>query len=155
MSQPRRSAPTTIPDLALLQREIGELIERLSVLERTDAPATGDWCPSTDVYESRGNVMVVMEVPGLAPEALKVVVKDRCLFVSAERRERRPPGGQTAFLCVERPQGRFTRKIPLDMAVDLAKAEACLSAGLLMISVPRVKDRRGREIAIVVRRAEE
>jgi HSP20 family molecular chaperone IbpA len=75
--------------------------------------------------------------------------------VSGERRERRPTGGQAAFLCVERPQGRFTRKIPLDVAVDLAKAEAQLAGGLLTISVPRVKDRRGREILITVRRPEE
>jgi HSP20 family protein len=155
MALPRRTAPATLPDLALLQREISELIERLSVLERTDASATGDWCPSTDVYESGGNVLVVLVVPGLAPDSLTVVVKDRCLFVSAERRERRPAGGQAAFLCVERPQGRFTRKIPLDMAVDLANAEARLARGLLTISVPRVKDRRGRELVIAVRRAEE
>jgi HSP20 family protein len=154
MALPRRPTPTTIPDLGLLQREIGELIERLSVLERSEPPASGDWCPSTDVYETRGSVFVVVEVPGLAPDALKVVVKDRSLHVSGERRERRP-SGPAAFLCVERPQGRFTRKIPLDVAVDLAKAEASLAGGLLTISVPRVKDRRGREIPIPVRRAEE
>jgi HSP20 family molecular chaperone IbpA len=51
---------------------------------------------------------------------------------------------------MERPQGRFTRAIDLDLAVDLAGAEAKLRDGLLVIAIPRLKDRRGRETVIPV-----
>jgi HSP20 family molecular chaperone IbpA len=92
---------------------------------------------------------VVLEVPGLGADALRVVCRERELVVTGERRERRPPG-IAGFLCMERPLGRFTRSIPLDVAVDLKLAEARLASGLLTITLPRLKDRRGRETVIPI-----
>jgi HSP20 family molecular chaperone IbpA len=42
------------------------------------------------------------------------------------------------------------RVIDLDLAVDLGGAEAKLRDGLLVIAIPRLKDRRGRETVIPV-----
>ena len=154
MSMTRRPSRPPFTELALLHREINELFERLSVIDREE-PSAGEWCPSADVYECRGSVTVVVEVPGLTPDSLKVAVRDRAIVISGERRERRPGAGAPAFLCVERPQGRFVRKIPLDMAVDLNLAEARLAGGVLTITVPRLKDRRGRETVIPIRRESE
>ena len=55
---------------------------------------------------------------------------------------------------VERPQGRFTRIIHIDVAVDIQLAESHLAGGVLTVTIPRVKDRRGREIIIPVQREE-
>jgi HSP20 family protein len=107
------------------------------------------------VYECKGTIHVVAEVPGLPAEALKVVCRDHTLEISGERRERRPAGGIAAFLCMERPHGRFVRRLPLDAAVDLRSAEARLEGGLLTITLPRLKDRRGRETVIPVEREPE
>ena len=142
-----RAEPT---DLAALQQELNQLFERLSEFDRADQPAEGEWIPSVDIYECRGSLMVVMEVPGLPPENLRVAHSDGRLIISGERRDRKPQG--VAFLCVERPQGRFTRSILLDEAVDIRQAEAQVEGGLLTITIPRVKDRRGTETVIPVRR---
>lgn len=148
----RKPSRTPLSELTLLQREINQLFERLAEFERPEGPAAGEWCPSVDVFESRGRITVVIEVPGLGPESLKVTCKDHCLVIGGERRERRPAGGIAAFLCMERPHGRFTRQIPLDAPVDIQEAEARLEGGLLAITIPRLKDRRGREAVIPVRR---
>jgi HSP20 family protein len=140
-----------LSELALLQREINQMFERLAEFDRGEAPSAGEWCPSVDVFECRGALMVVAEVPGLTPETLRVVCGDHRLVISGERRERRT-AGDAAFLCVERPQGRFLRTIPLDAAVDLRQAEARLVNGLLTISLPHLKDRRGRQTVIQVQR---
>ena len=145
--RPPRAEPT---DLAALQQELNQLFERLSEFDRADHPPEGEWIPSVDIYECRGSLLVVVEVPGLPPEALRVAHVDGRLIISGERRDRKPPGG--AFLCMERPQGRFTRAILLDEAVDIRQAEAQVEGGLLTITIPRVKDRRGTETVIPVRR---
>jgi len=150
MAVNRKLPPTSLTALSLLQREIGQLFERLSEIDRSDRAGSVEWSPSVDVYESRGRLMVVVEVPGLTPESLRVVVRDRDLVIVGERKERRPGSGIAAFHCLERPQGGFERVIPLDVAVDLAHAEASLSGGLLIVSLPRLKDRRGRETVISV-----
>jgi HSP20 family molecular chaperone IbpA len=58
-------------------------------------------------------------------------------------------------LCMERPQGRFSRRIPLDLALDVQAAEAILGCGVLTVSIPRLKERRGRETVVTVRRETE
>ena len=150
MSTMRRAPRPSLTEIALLQREMNQLFERLSELDTTSQPTAGEWCPSVDVYECGGTVMVVVEVPGLPPETLKVAFRDRQLVVSGERRDRRPAAGTAAFLCMERPGGRFTRTIPLDLALDVHRAEARLAGGLLTVLIPRLKDRRGRERVVQV-----
>jgi HSP20 family protein len=141
--------------MSLLQREINQLFERLAEIDRSDGGMAGEWSPGVDVYESRGRLVVVVEVPGLPPEAVRVVVRERDLVITGERRDRRPTGGIAGFLCMERPTGRFERTIPLDVAVDVKQAEARLAGGLLTVTLPRLKDRRGRETVIPIERGEE
>jgi HSP20 family protein len=150
----RKALRTSLSELALLQREVNQLFERLHEAERVERPESAAWLPSADVYECGGSLKIVMEVPGLAPESLRVACKDHDLVISGERRERRPAAGTAAFVCMERHQGRFKRAIPIDIAVDLQKAEARLSGGLLIVTLPRLKDRRGRETVIPLRREE-
>jgi HSP20 family protein len=135
--------------LTLLQREVNQIFERLAGLEPPSAELSSEWCPSIDVFERAGKLVVVAEVAGLGPDTLRVVCRERELIISGERRERRP-SGIAAFLCMERPLGRFTRSVPLDVAVDLKQAEARLASGLLTITLPRLKDRRGRETVIPI-----
>jgi HSP20 family molecular chaperone IbpA len=55
---------------------------------------------------------------------------------------------------MERGQGRFRRAIPIDIPVDVAGAEAQLSGGLLTVTLPRLKERRGQDTEIPVKREE-
>jgi HSP20 family protein len=154
MALPRKAPRTPLSELALLQREVNQLFERLAEAERAERPVgAAGWQPSVDVYEVAGSLVVVLEAPGLPHDALRIGCRDQSLVVSGERRERRP-GGSAAFLCMERPQGRFRRVIPLDIAVDLREARATLHNGLLTINLPRVKERRGREVVIPIERKE-
>jgi HSP20 family protein len=140
--------PATV-DLLLLQQEVNRLFERLSGLSRTERAVSGEWVPSVDVYECEGCVRVVVEVPGLQPESIRVTYREGELTVAGERRERRPQG-VTSFLCMERPHGRFSRTIALDAPLDVRQAEARLAGGVLTVLMPRLKDRRGRESVIEV-----
>jgi HSP20 family protein len=137
--------------LASLQREIDQLFARLAHLDRGEQPVAGEWSPATDVFECRGEIVVMVEVPGLNPESVRVAYKNHRLVVTGERRERKPAAGSTVFLCMERPQGRFVRSIPLDQAVDIPNAHAQLAGGVLTIIIPRLKDRRGRETLIPIK----
>jgi HSP20 family protein len=155
MSLPKKlPARAPLTELVILQREVNQLFERLAELDRADQPAAGEWLPSIDIYECRGALNVVAEVPGLHTDSLRVAFRDGYLVISGERRERKATPG-AAFLCLERPQGRFRRTVPVDIPVDVPKSEAHLSGGLLTVVLPRVKDRRGRETLIPIRREDE
>jgi HSP20 family protein len=146
----KRAPRAAITDLAFLQREIDQLVGRLAQHDRGESLSAGEWLPSSDVFESRGNLVITVEVPGLTPDSLKITYRNHRVVIAGERHERKPPAGEGAFLCMERPQGRFVRTIALDQALDVQKAEARLEAGVLTITIPRLKDRRGRETVIPI-----
>jgi HSP20 family protein len=147
----RRATRPPIPALALLQQEMAELVHRLSALERADRLPGSEWSPAVDVFEAREKLVVVIEVPGLAPESLRVVFRERELVLAGERRARRTGPGCT-FLCLERPHGRFERAIPVELPVDVARARASLAGGLLTVTLPRLRERRGRETVVPIER---
>jgi HSP20 family protein len=147
----RRLARPPVSALALLQQEVNDLFQRLSILDRSDRLPATEWSPAVDVFESRDRLVVVIEVPGLSPESLRVVYRERELVLAGERRARRTGAGST-FLCLERPHGRFERAIPLDVPVDVAGARATLAGGVLTVTLPRLRERRGRETAVPIER---
>ena len=132
-------------------QELERLFARLGLPNDGSSAIVEGWTPCVDIFEVDGALTVVMEVPGLSPESLQVTWNNGRLKVSGERRERRPAGA-VAFLCMERPHGRFTRTVALDVPVDVRRAQARLAGGLLTIVLPRLDDRRGRETVIQVER---
>jgi len=145
----RRSGRPPASALALLQQEVNELFQRLTLLDRSEHLPGSEWCPPVDVYETRGRLVVVVEVPGLPPESLKVAFRDHSLVLAGARRTRRPGSG-VSFQCLERPDGRFERVLPLEIPVDVARAQARLEGGLLTVTLPRLSERRGRETIIPI-----
>lgn len=137
--------------LALLQQEVNQLFHRLTLLDRSEHLPGSEWCPPVDVYETRGQLVVIVEVAGLPAESLKVAFRDHSLVVAGERRTRRT-GARVSFQCLERASGRFERVLPLDMPVDIARATATLEGGLLTVTLPRLRERRGRETVIPIER---
>jgi HSP20 family molecular chaperone IbpA len=148
-----RPAKPPLATLSLLRREINQMLARLGELDSSRTRLPGEWSPDVDVYESHGRIVVVVEVPGLPPESLRVAWREGELVVSGERRPRR--AAASGFLCMERPTGRFARGIPLDAPVNLNEAQARLSRGLLVITLPRVSERRRRETQIPIERDQE
>jgi HSP20 family protein len=147
----RRSARPPVSALALLQQEVNDLFQRLSILDRSDRLPATEWSPAVDVFEARDCLLVVVEVPGLSPESLRLVFRERELVLAGERRARRAGAGST-FLCLERPHGRFERSIPIDVPVDVARARATLAGGILTVTLPRLRERRGRETVVPIER---
>lgn len=147
----RRPRQTPVADLAALQRDVDGLFERLRAAERQARPAGAEaWSPAIDVYECGDAVVVVAEVPGLAPESLALHVEGNELVLRGERRVHKPASG--SWLCVERPHGRFERRVALEAAFDGQRIEARLKDGLLVVTLPR-HERRRRPVVIEVKRS--
>jgi HSP20 family protein len=147
----RRAVRLPVSAVALLQQEVRDLFQRLAAFDRAEPMPGSEWSPPVDVFEARDRLVVVVEVPGLPAEALRVSCRERALVIAGERRPRRAAAGNS-FLCLERPHGRFERTISLDVPVDVAQARATLRGGLLTVTLPRLRERRGRETVIPIER---
>jgi HSP20 family protein len=103
-------------------------------------PDEGGWAPPADVYESGDTVVVEVELPGTAVDAVHVVLEEDVLLVEgvkAATLSRSACGDAERFLCAERIAGAFRRVLPLPCPVDGRQARARLRDGLLTVALPR------------------
>ena len=112
--------------------------------------AAGECSPPLDVIETSEGIEILLDVPGVPAASVRVLFSQGTVIVAG----RKTPGAcahrEAAFHLVERTFGRFTRAVRLTGAFDAGRATATLIAGELRIVVPRVEERRGREIRIPV-----
>jgi HSP20 family protein len=91
--------------------------------------------PEADVYrtEDPPALTIVVELPGVDPNEVKVIASPQALLIAGERR--RPKDcGQYQQLEIE--YGPFQRRIPLDEPVDTAAATARYETGMLTVELP-------------------
>ena len=115
------------------------------------ATASGECRPPLDVLETTETVEIIVDVPGVAVESLRVAVRrSTVLVVGAKLAPAGVPGSR--FHLAERAYGRFARVVRLSGAVDASRATAGVAGGQLRVVIPRIDDRRGRVIDVPVAR---
>jgi HSP20 family molecular chaperone IbpA len=121
-------------DYDRLQDEIKELVDDLWQVPRFVAARRG-FRPSVDCIRSDdpAELHVIVELPGVDPDAIQVIAADRVLVVAGERC--RPPV-RGRYWQMEIDYGRFVRRISLGEPVDPASATAHYEQGLLTIVLP-------------------
>lgn len=138
-------------DAAELAQDARRLLSELDVQVAGAAGASGECRPPLDVVETSDAVEVVVDVPGMSADALRVSIHGNAvLVVGAKLGPSAAP--TTRFHLAERAYGRFARVVRLAGAVDSSRAKAAVTAGQLRIVVPRIEDRRGRTIDVPVER---
>ena len=103
--------------------------------------------PAVNIFDEREGAVVIAELPGVEPEALNVAGQGNTLTISGERR-RETPTDSLGYHRRERPFGEFSRSIQLPDNLDLAKATASCTAGLLTIRIPKAETAKPRQIAV-------
>jgi HSP20 family protein len=139
-------------DLDELQQQVRELLGDLWQLPRFTGMQHG-FRPQADCYRTDDPpaIHVVVELPGVDPEHVRLVVDGQSLFVSGVRERPFVPGSKVRQLELE--HGPFERRLPLGESVDTGAATASLDRGLLRVNLPVAGPPVRRErVAIVIRR---
>jgi HSP20 family protein len=140
----------TRSELERLRGRVERLLAALEeAAEEIAPPVPGALLPPVDLCESDGAVTVRVELPGVEAEMLEVTLTNTHLRI-AGRKKKGAPRGRAVHLCSERSYGHFNRVIPLRWPVRIAEATAHLRNGVLTVSLPKLKDRRGAEFRITV-----
>lgn len=88
--------------------------------------------PDTDVYREDDNLILEIDLPGVARESIDVGLKDEVLTVKASR-EALPEAVERLSTRVRR--GDFERAVKLPKAVDATAIHASYGNGVLVVSV--------------------
>jgi HSP20 family protein len=137
------------------QKSSGEVREEGGASRRTghvllrDLPVDSTCQPLSDIVEVDDAVRVLLEIPGVPAASVQVRVLGNRIEITGEKIPDFPPG-DTSFLCLERIFGKFQRAFEVRGSVNLGEVSARMANGILVITIPKVAERRGRERRIPV-----
>ena len=137
-------------DIDRLSSEIEELFSELWQVPRFARMRQG-FRPQVDCYrtDEPPQFIVIVELPGVAPDEVEIDASPGTLVISGERRRDKVPGQH--YELMELDYGPFRRQISLAPDVDLAAARASYANGLLTIVLPVVqRPPRPQKVAIEV-----
>ena len=132
-----------------LMRELAgmESGRRLRSMSLPRMMRAANWQPAVDVHEGEQDVVVTVELAGVDPKALTVLVDDFQVRISGQRRL----VAREAIACVhqlEIEQGLFERVVNLPIRVDGSRTRSRYHQGLLTLVLP--KQRRGNRVQITI-----
>lgn len=107
------------------------------------------WQPSTDIFEDANGIHLVMELPGVAPEQVKLTLENQVLTVRGEKKQVASEQTTTVHR-YERSYGVFERTFSLPNTVDSDRVEANFEHGLLTVLLPKAEKAKARSIEVKV-----
>ncbi|HEX8495420.1 MAG TPA: Hsp20/alpha crystallin family protein [Pyrinomonadaceae bacterium] len=156
MIKPARVTGLERIELERLRDRVGLLFSALQEATITDDAATpGAWSPPVDVCETKNEVTIRVEVPGVRAEHLMIGMTTTQLRICGQKKKRVPRNRVISHLCSERTYGHFSRIVPLRWTINVRAATAELSNGVLVVRLPKQKDRRGAEFKVMVKENDE
>jgi HSP20 family protein len=132
------SGVSGVPDAS---EDVDRLVHRLAQATAPD----GTLIPA-DAWRDGEALYLQFDLPGMDPSGIELTTERDTLTLTAERPSPVPPGARP--LLVERPAGRFSRRLALSDALDTAATEAAYDNGVLTLRIPLAPHARPRRIAV-------
>lgn len=103
---------------------------------------------ATDFEKTEKEYTILVDVPGLTKEDIKVDIDGNVMTISAERKPREKKEG-VEYLASERSYRRFSRQFRLPDDVDLTKTDAEVKNGVLTMTIGRkVAEKSAKKVEI-------
>lgn len=100
-----------------------------------------------EVEETRKELVVRVEMPGMKKEDCRITIEDNTLYLSGEKRLERESQDST-YHVMERAYGSFKRAIALPRNVDIGHAQATYKNGVLTVRLPKEGGETGRSVPV-------
>jgi len=102
--------------------------------------------PAVDIFETRDELVVVADMPGVPADGVEVHVEGDELAIEGRVRPQEYQGLRP--LHVEYGVGGFYRRFTLGETVDRSAIKAQLKDGVLILHLPKAEQARARKIAV-------
>jgi HSP20 family protein len=106
------------------------------------------WTPAVDVYETKDDLVVTVELPGMNDKDIQLSLVGEMLSIKGERAS--TPQNEEGVYRGERWFGRFERNLSLPYPVQTDKVKASYRDGVLSINLPKAEELKPKAIKIDV-----
>jgi HSP20 family protein len=134
-------------ELSDIQQEMNRLCDAFFGRPTTVQAGERLWVPLADMWETKDDLYVAFEIPGVREKDVNVSITGDLLTVKGERKWDREVK-EDSFHRLERVYGRFERSIPLPVPVQAEKVKATYRDGVLEIRLPKAEEVKPKEIKI-------
>src|SRR5512135_992706 len=108
-----RNLLTSFVELVHLQSEMNKLFEALQNLQDHEQQPEIGFTPPYDILETPEAILVEVDLPGVSPDSLSIVIRGALITLSGER-ERSQQQGIVAYHLMERDRGPFIRRFRVE-----------------------------------------
>ena len=102
-----------------------------------------------DVYTTDEELVITAAVPGMDPEDVEITIEGDTLTIKGELKG---PLDNVDYLIQERPYGKFSRTLRLNIPVQADKAEATFEKGILTLVLPKQEEIKPKTIEVKVKK---
>jgi HSP20 family protein len=136
-------------DLADIQTELNRAFNSYFGLRPQSGAPERTWAPPVDVHETRDDLVVTAELPGVKEKDIHLSITGDLLSLRGQRGTAAEPR-EDSYHRIERWSGPFERHIQLPIPVQADKIRASYRDGILEIRLPKIEETKPREIKIEV-----
>ena len=135
-------------ELSTLRNRMDRLWSRMTV---EDEPAMANWSPTSDVIETKDDIVIKAELPGIDDKDVDVEIENGVLTIKGERKAEKE-SEEKGYRRVERAYGSFFRSFTLPPNVEPEKISASFANGLLEVHLPKKEGAKPRSIKVDVKK---
>jgi HSP20 family protein len=132
---------------AEIDRIFGEFFSQKNELFGLDE----SWVPCVDISEKGNEVIVAVEIPGVAQKDITILLHSNRLEIKGVKREKRSQSN-IKYHRLEREYGTFRRFVFLPSAVVPERSRALLENGILTIILKKFRRKKEKEVVLKVQK---
>jgi len=131
-----------------LAREIDSMFNTFISFPQVSAECACDFMPRVNIRETKDDVRLVFELPGIDKQDIKVTVKENVLTVSGERKTVDDENAEVVRR--EILTGAFSRSFTVPDTIDTDKIAADYRNGMLEVKLAKKEAVKPKEIEVSV-----
>ncbi len=134
-------------DLTDIQTQMNRLFDNFVGQPTSSGLAERVWAPAADMYETKNEVVITAELPGLSEKDIHLSITGDLLTIQGERQWSGDVQDASHYRR-ERWFGKFERTFSLPMPVESGQIKATYRDGVLTVKLPKVEEIKPKEIKI-------
>ena len=131
-----------------MAQEVRNIVQRTppAAEPRDRIPSRAIFVPPSDIYETKDSIVVLAEMPGVAPDGVDITLERRVLTIRGRSAASEHTGYQRVYN--EFADGDYERVFTLSENIDRDRIEATLKDGVLRLVLPKAETAKARKIEL-------